>query len=60
MDDTFYVVKKANFEQIVGLQEEYKEKATEIVNNMIGCGFLVGGEKLHELIEKSHLFIKNL
>lgn len=60
VDETFYVIKKAYFEQIVGLQEEYKEKATEIVNNMIGSGFLVGGEKLHELIEKSRLFIRNL
>jgi len=60
VDDTFYVIKKANFEQIVGLQEEYKEKATEIVNNMIGSGFLVGGEKLHELIEKKPSIHKKL
>ena len=60
VDDTFYVIKKAYFEQILGLQEEYKEKATEIVNNMIGSGFLVGGEKLHELIEKKPSIHKKL
>ena len=60
VDETFYVIKKAYFEQIVGLQEEYKEKATEIVNNMIGSGFLVGGEKLHELIEKKPSIHKKL
>lgn len=60
VDETFYVIKKAYFEQIVGLQEEYKDKATEIVNNMIGSGFLVGGEKLHELIEKKPSIHKKL
>ena len=60
VDETFYVIKKTYFEQIVGLQEEYKEKATEIVNNMIGSGFMVGGEKLLELIEKKPSVHKKL
>ena len=34
-DETFYVLKKAYFEQIVGLQEEFKEKAKEIAGEMI-------------------------
>lgn len=52
VDETFYVIKKAYFEQIVGLQEEYKEKANEIADNMIKIGILNGGEKLKDLIEK--------
>lgn len=51
VDETFYVVKKAYFEQIVGLQEEFKERAYEIADNMINSGILNGGEKLRDLIE---------
>lgn len=48
---TGFVIKKSNFEQIVGLQEEYKEKAFEVADNMIKSGNFIGGEKLKELIE---------
>ena len=51
VNETFYVLKKANFEQIVGLQEEFKERAGEIVDNMINIGILNGGDKLRDLIE---------
>lgn len=60
VDETFYVVKKAYFEQIVGLQEEYKEKAVTIVDDMIKSGSFIGGEKLHELIEKKPSIHKKL
>lgn len=42
-DDTFYVIQKVNFEQIVGLQEEYKMKAHEVVDSMINSGNFIGG-----------------
>ncbi len=58
--ETFYVIKKANFEQIVGLQEEYKEKAFEVAENMINSGNFIGGEKLKELIEKKPSIHKKL
>lgn len=58
--ETFYVIKKANFEQIVGLQEEYKEKALEVADNMINCGSFIGGGKLKELIEKKPSIHKKL
>lgn len=60
VDETFYVVKKAYFEQIVGLQEEYKEKAITIVDDMIKSGSFIGGEKLQELIEKKPSIHKKL
>lgn len=60
VDKTFYVVKKAYFEQIVGLQEEYKEKAITIVDDMIKSGSFIGGEKLQELIEKKPSIHKKL
>lgn len=58
--ETFYVIKKSNFEQIVGLQEEYKEKALEVADNMINSGNFIGGDKLKELIEKKPSIHKKL
>ncbi len=60
VDDTFYVIKKAYFEQIVGLQEEYKEKAKVIAGDMINSGNVIGGEKLQELIETKPSLHKKL
>ena len=60
IDETFYVIKKACFEQIVGLQEEYHEKAKLIAEQMISSGVLQGGEKLKELIEKKPSIHKKL
>lgn len=60
VDETFYVIKKAYFEQIVGLQEEYHEKAKAIAEQMIASGVLQGGEKLQELIEKKPSIHKKL
>ena len=58
--ETFYVIKKANFEQIVGLQEDYKDKALEVADNMINSGYFIGGDKLKELIEKKPSIHKKL
>lgn len=58
--ETFYVIKKTNFEQIVGLQEEFKEKAFEVADNMINSGHFIGGEKLKELIDKKPSIHKKL
>ena len=59
-DETFYVLKKAYFEQIVGLHEEFKEKAKEIANEMMSCGNFVGADKLNEMIEKKPSIHKKL
>lgn len=58
--EVFYVLKKAYFEQIVGLHEEYKEKAHTVADNMINSGHFIGGEKLKELIEKKTSIHKKL
>lgn len=60
IDETFYVIKKACFEQIVGLQEEYHERAIQIAEQMISSGVLQGGDKLKELIEKKPSIHKKL
>ena len=59
-NDTFYVLKKAYFEQIIGLQEEFKEKAKEIAVEMINSGGFTGGEKLKELIDQKPSIHKKL
>ena len=56
----FLRYKESNFEQIVGLQEEYKEKALEVADNMINSGSFLGGDKLKELIEKKPSIHKKL
>lgn len=58
--DTFYVIKKVYFEQIVGLQEEFREKAHEIADKMIDSGNFVGGDTLKVLIDKKPSIHKKL
>ena len=60
VDDTFFVIKKACFEQIIGLQEEFHDRAKAIAEQMIESGVLQGGEKLHELIERKPSIHKKL
>lgn len=58
--DTFFVLKKGNFEQIVGLQEEYKEQAKAIVREMLSSNMLIGGEHLNQLVENKPSIHKKL
>ena len=60
INETFYVIKKSYFEQIVGLQEEYKEKANDKADKMINSGNFIGGQKLKELIESKPSIHKKL
>lgn len=59
-DETFYVIKKTNFEQIVGLQEEYKEQAKSVVNELKVTGRFEGLEMIEEKIEKTPAIHKKL
>ncbi len=59
-DETFYVIKKTNFEQIVGLQEEYKEQAKSVVNELKVTGKFEGLEMIEEKIEKTPAIHKKL
>ena len=49
--DIFYVIKKFNFEQMMGLQEEYAEKAKIIAEEMEDTNTFSGIEKLKAVIE---------
>src|SRR5690606_29529959 len=44
LDETFYIAQKRQFEQIIGLEEEYKDKASETVGKLEKCGIIVGLE----------------
>lgn len=59
-DETFYVIKKANFEQIVGLQEEYKEEAKSVVNELKETGKFEGLEMVEKKIETTPSIHKKL
>lgn len=59
-DETFFVLKKVPFEQIVGLQEEYHVKANEVVNCMKATGLLDGLENLEEDIRTNTTLHKKL
>lgn len=52
-EDTFYVLQKVNFEQLIGLQEEYRKQAKEIVNNLKDTKIIKGIEIIDSKIETS-------
>lgn len=58
--DTFYVLKKAPFEQIVGLQEEYHTKAVEVVEQMKSTGLIDGLETIEEDLKANTSLHKKL
>ena len=58
--ETFYILKKGNFEQIVGLQEEYKIEAKQVVTKMQETGMITGLEKIEEEIESNPAIHKKL
>ena len=59
-DDTFYVLKKVPFEQIVGLQEEYHAKANEVVNCMKDTGLIDGLENVEDDLKSNTTLHKKL
>lgn len=59
-DDTFYVLKKVPFEQIVGLQEEYRERAVEVVGIMKSTGLIDGLEIMDEELKSNTSLHKKL
>lgn len=59
-DEVFYVIKKGYFEQIVGLQEEYKEEAKNVVEQLKQTGKIDGLEKIEEQIETTPSVHKKL
>lgn len=59
-DDTFYIIKKGSFEQIVGLQEEFKEEAIKVVVELKKTEMISGLEKIEEKIESNPAIHKKL
>ncbi|SNB26769.1 conserved hypothetical protein [Flavobacterium psychrophilum] len=59
-DETFYILRKFYFEQIVGLQDEYKKKAEEIAKNIKTHSCFGEVNLLNEKIEKSPSLHKKL
>lgn len=58
--DTFYVIKKTNFEQILGLQDEYKEEAKNVILELRNTGRIDGLEIIEEKIESNPAIHKKL
>lgn len=59
-EETFYVLKKIQFEQIVGLQEEFREKAAEVVESMQSTGLIDGLEIIDEDLKTNTSLHKKL
>lgn len=59
-EETFYVLKKVPFEQIVGLQEEYHAKAIEVVDEMQNTGLIDGLDGLEEELKTNTSLHKKL
>ena len=59
-DETFYVLKKVPFEQIVGLQEEYHAKAVEVVNCMKHTGLIDGLDCIENELKTNTVLHKKL
>ena len=51
LDNKFFIFQKFNFEKIVGLEYEYKEKAEELVNELETSNMIEGIEILKKAIE---------
>lgn len=58
--DTFYVIKKTNFEQILGLQDEYKEEAKNVILELRNTGRIDGLEIIEEKIKSNPAIHKKL
>lgn len=59
-EDTFYVLKKVPFEQIVGLQEEYHTKAIGVMDDMKNTGLIDGLDCMDEELKTNTTLHKKL
>lgn len=58
--NVFYVIRKFNFETLLGLQEEYEQKAIEIADKIASNPVFEGGNKLQELVKTKPSIHKKL
>lgn len=59
-DDIFYVVSKDNFEEIVGLEEEYRKQAKDVADKIIENDLISLKYNLLDEIEEKNRFIRKL
>ncbi len=59
-ENEFYVFKKSNFELIAGLEEEYKEQANAIIENLEGTNLIEGISELKDEILERKSLLKTL
>jgi hypothetical protein len=59
-EDTFYIAKKTQFEQIVGLEEEFRMQASEVIAELEGTNMIEGLEILSRQIEINPAIHKKL
>lgn len=60
INDKFYIFSKKNFERIVGLEEEFKESAYKLVNELKTINLIEGLEVLSAEIELNPTLLKKL
>lgn len=58
--NVFYIIRKFNFETLLGLQEEYEHKAIEIADKIAANPIFEGGDKLQELVKNKPSIHKKL
>lgn len=59
-NDIFYIAKKTQFEQIVGLEEEYKKQAKEVLTQLEETKMITGLEIINQQIESNPSIHKKL
>lgn len=59
-EDTFYIAKKTQFEQIVGLEEEFRVQASEVIAELEATNIIEGLEILSRQIEANPAIHKKL
>ncbi len=58
--EIFYIAKKGQFEKIVGLEEEYKKQASDVVDELKSTGMIEGLEIIKKIINDNPAIHKKL
>lgn len=58
--DIFYIAKKGQFEKIVGLEEEYKKQANDVVDELKSTGMIEGLKIITDIINSNPAIHKKL
>ena len=58
--ETFYIIRKSNFEQIIGLEAEFKQEALEVAQRLENSKMILGIDILKQQIEENPSLHKKL